>query len=344
MHVINARNVNDALYSGIQYLSKVGIRRDSRNGPVKIAPTPVTTVYQRPLERVLLWSERDANPFFHLYESLWMLTGRNHVAMLARYAKQMLQYSDDGKILHGAYGYRWRYFFQRDQLALIAESLKKNPDDRRQVLQMWSAEDDLSRAGKDVPCNVIATFQINTDGALDLTVFCRSNDIIWGAYGANAVHFSFLLEYMALWIGAPVGRLYQVSVNWHAYLEVFEPLEAAFRDPMQPRDSYEHTIKPLLLEGTIGEIDRTISEVLVLVDQENQYPIAAQWLERKEWAWTIYQILYAHEFWRNKAAPERYEQSLKVLNQLDQKIDFVVAAQDWIIRRAAKWMEKMVAK
>lgn len=351
MHVIEARNVNDALYLGIEHLSKVGIRRDSRNGPVKIAPTPVTTVYQRPLERVVLWPERDANPFFHLYESLWMLAGRRDVAPLARYAKQMLEYSDDGKTLHGAYGYRWRHYFNHDQLKLIAEALQKNPDDRRQVLQMWSAELDLGRTGKDVPCNVMATFQINTEGTLDLTVFCRSNDIIWGAYGANAVHFSFLLEYMALWVGVPVGRLYQVSVNWHAYLEVFEPLEAAFKDPMQPAAEYVYGgVKPMTFQNadpknptTIAHVDKGISILLDMADEEK----VEEWHlpgAESHWVWVTHRLLYAHQLWRTKAAPERYELALEAISDLDPKIDFVIAAKDWIARRAAKWTQKMAVK
>jgi hypothetical protein len=45
----------------------------------------------------------------------------------------------------------------------------------------------------------------------------RSNDIVWGAYGANAVHFSYLLEYVASSIGVKVGRYWQVSNDFHIY-------------------------------------------------------------------------------------------------------------------------------
>src|SRR4051812_36564006 len=70
---------------------------------------PVILTYEKPLERVLFNAARDANPFLHLYEALYMLAGRNDVAPLAYYAKQMRQYSDDGVTLNGSYGYRWRY-------------------------------------------------------------------------------------------------------------------------------------------------------------------------------------------------------------------------------------------
>ena len=43
------------------------------------------------------------------------------------------------------------------------------------------------------------------NGRLQMTVHCRSNDIIWGTYGANAVHFSILQEYVAARIGVDLG-------------------------------------------------------------------------------------------------------------------------------------------
>jgi thymidylate synthase len=59
---------------------------------------------------------------------------------------------------------------------------------------------------------------------LDLTVCCRSNDVIWGAYGANAVHFSVLQEYLAGRIGVGVGRMYQLSNNFHGYVDALDRL------------------------------------------------------------------------------------------------------------------------
>jgi hypothetical protein len=234
MIIIEANNVNDALIIGLRKLESDGVLRDSRNGPVRVFPDPVTTKYKDPTERVIFFPERDANPFFHLMESLWMISGRNDVEWISRFSSNIANYSDNGVTFHGAYGYRWRNAFPAydeggsfviDQLATIAKLLKQNPDDRRTVLQMWDASCDLGRDGKDFPCNLIATFRINPYGYLDMTVFNRSNDMIWGAYGANAVHFSFLQEVMASWIGVQVGSYYQISTNFHAYLNTLEKVQ-----------------------------------------------------------------------------------------------------------------------
>ena len=237
MRVLNVTNVNQALADGLWLLRTGGVKETSRNGPVIVAPGPVCTVYYKPWERVLFSPTRDANPFFHLMEALWMLAGRNDLKFPKQFNKRFGEYSDDGKTVPGAYGYRWRKYFEYDQLDALVKELRVNPNTRRAVLTMWNAHpiweyfddgyelqvaDDLKLAmsgGKDVPCNTHAYFDVR-GGKLNMTVCCRSNDIIWGAYGANAVHFSILMEYMAAKVGVPMGIYRQISNNYHLYPEV----------------------------------------------------------------------------------------------------------------------------
>ena len=235
MHVINARNVNDALAAGLRYLHTHGDQATSRNGDVLVSPMPVTTVYDMPKERVLFSAIRDANPFFHLMEALWMLAGRNDVAFPAQFAKHIASFSDDGIQFHAAYGHRWRTYFAHDQLQWVIDELRRDPTSRRIVLAMWDPGNEhplgsiaryvsgdhhsINCGTKDVPCNTHIYFLL-TGGALDMTVCNRSNDIIWGAYGANAVHMSVLHEFVAAAIGKPVGIYRQVSNNYHLYTNV----------------------------------------------------------------------------------------------------------------------------
>lgn len=222
-------------------------KTNSRNGPVIQATEPVLVTYLTPTQRVLFNQARDANPFFHLMEALWMLQGRNDLAPLEYYVSTFGQFSDDGSTLHGAYGKRWRSWFGYDQLQPIITELQDKPTSRRCVLAMWDAccceeckptrvrngvhtvaKHDLYMAltggGKDVPCNTHAYFMIN-NSRLDMTVCNRSNDLILGMLGANVVHFSFLLEYMAAHIGVDVGVYNQFTNNLHVYLENFKPTE-----------------------------------------------------------------------------------------------------------------------
>lgn len=227
---IKVRNVNDAVARGFHYLIQKGVKEESRNGDVLVFPEHMVTVYSNPNERVLFSHLRDANPFFHLMESLWMLYGRDDLAFPVQFNKRFAEYSDDGNMVHGAYGFRWRNSFGFDQLTAVINELKKNPKSRRCVLSMWDptphsvgGKDDLFMAmngGKDVPCNTHAYFNI-LNGKLNMTVCCRSNDVVWGAYGANVVHFSVLQEYIAAAVGVGLGTYTQMSNNYHAYTDIY---------------------------------------------------------------------------------------------------------------------------
>lgn len=226
MEILKVRNPHQGISILLDRIDHIGIVRDSRNGPVIMFPEPATIVYSNPMERVVFWPERDANPFFHAAEALWMLAGRRDVKYVAQFVKRMASFSDNGKNFHAAYGYRWRKNFQRDQLNELIVGLKTNPDCRRQVLGIWDVRKDLSRQGLDLPCNIGATFQIDHSGKLNMVVHNRSGDAMMGALGANVVHFSLLQEYIAAGVGVPVGKYWQVSSNLHVYMNDFEK----FRD------------------------------------------------------------------------------------------------------------------
>jgi len=244
MHTIHARNVNDAYVAGLKLLYHEGVERESRAGTVVEYPTCVATVYEKPWERVLFDPVRDANPFFHLMESLWMLRGQRDVGTVVRYNKRMDDYSDDGEIFHGAYGHRWRNHFSQDyrvldQLKIIIRRLAKDPEDRRCVLQIWDASHDLNINKVDVPCNTHVYFKIRDK--LHMTVGCRSNDIIWGAYGANAVHFSMLHQYVADCLDVEMGPYIQISDSFHAYQDIFgdKVISRVMHDDWKASDTYE---------------------------------------------------------------------------------------------------------
>jgi thymidylate synthase len=237
------RNVNDALWS-LTDLVKMG------DGWRKIAPRGLPTMewrgtfiteYQQPNERVLFDPVRDANCFFHFFESLWILDGRDDVKYLAQFNSNIASFSDNGTNFHAPYGWRLRKHFDDgwqtfDQLEHVIQLLRRQPDTRQAVLSIWDPAMDLGAASKDIPCNDLLFFKLR-DGKLSLTVACRSNDALWGAYGANAVQFSVILEFVARAIGAEVGCYLQVSDSFHIYHER-EDYQKFFQPRERPNNAY----------------------------------------------------------------------------------------------------------
>jgi len=334
MRTIIVRNVHQALVEGAYQLEQFGQETGSRNGPVKVLPVPLTTVYLKPTERVLFHPERDANPFFHLFETLWMLAGRDDVEFVSFFNSGMVNYSDDGKRFHAAYGHRWRKHFGTDQLDQIIRALDANPACRRQVLGMWDVRCDLGNPGKDLPCNTQAYFQIDLDGKLQMMVTNRSNDLIWGAYGANAVHFSFLQEYIAAGLGREVGLYYQTSFNTHYYTEAHQKLveQLAAKAPMPP-SQYTDPYSEGKVSNTIplmslprGRWDR---ELQMFMDQrgEGEY-------DDPFFAHVAAPLYRAYLAFKTKD-PDRFEQALREVGQCAAQ-DWMIACKEWLQRRQAK--------
>ncbi len=315
-------NVNAALCDGLRWLDLVGEEAPSRGGTVVAAPGPVMTTYLNPEERVLFSPMRDANPFFHLMESLWMLGGRNDLAFPLQFNSKFGAFSDDGVTLHGAYGHRWREHFGVDQLLRLAEELK-TPGTRRGVLGMWDPTVDLGRLGADLPCNTHAYFSVR-EGALDMTVLCRSNDVVWGAYGANAVHFSMLLEVMAGLVGARVGAYTQYSHNFHAYTDVIPraqfsalALDAASHDRYQDAPVEPFPVIGRSAELWLAELDMFLADVTgdTLYEEPFFNEVAAP----------IYNAWYA----RRRGDLDGCYAALDCCMALDWRI----ACSDWVTRR-----------
>lgn len=369
MKIIAARNVNHALSLGLQYLGTEGLPEESRAGPVLVSPVPVVTVYSHPRERVLFSPLRDANPFFHLAESLWMLAGRGDAAFLNRFIANFGQRfaEPDGRV-HGAYGFRWREALGYDQLDYIVKMLRWNPADRQAVLQMWDGaplmqghfppdkgieargEDDLRGKWRDRPCNTHVYFRVRSrvvgqDGAatgteswLDMTVCCRSNDMIMGAYGANAVHFSVLQEYVASMIGVDVGTYFQVSNNFHLYTGDLEQLTERHSrshslhslDIEVRSTAYEGQtlpVRPVRLVDDPGTFMRELVELLAAVDQEGDIEnMCNKFLSLT--AWPMFQ---AHRAYRLKKWDDT-----RWWGRAIEAPDWRRAAVEWLERRERK--------
>jgi thymidylate synthase len=241
-HVIRERNVNEAFLSGLWWLRTAGVREESRNGPVLVAPGPVITEYENPWERVLFEPRRDCNHVFHLLEALWMLTGSTDVTPLIPFNPRIVEYTEDLD-MHGAYGARWIYWGDHgfNQIEESISQLRANRNSRQVVISMWNPEWDLTTTQwKDRPCNTHLYLDCR-GGKLNMTVCCRSNDMLWGAYGANVVHFSILQEFIARAVGVPMGVYRQFSNNFHLYTDV--PMVAEFLNtpPTYAEDSYRTT-------------------------------------------------------------------------------------------------------
>lgn len=327
MFINQARNVCEALPNTVQHLAKHGIEESSRAGPVLVAPYPVMTITQYPRERVLFSAARDANPFFHMAEAIWMLAGRYDARFLDKFVGSFAKlYAEADGASHDAYGYRWRHGFGFDQLDYIVDKLSKKQFDRQCVIQMWDATgtfNDLRGDWKSRPCNTHCYLRINNH-KLDLTVSCRSNDMLWGAHGANAVHFSVLQEYLAARIGVDMGVMYQLSNNAHIYTKLLT--ELGLTEDFVDDRYYTGTIMPIIMFDEPESIDFDIQLLMQNLDDDNlvDNTYANSWFYN-----TMIVAMQAHRYFKLK----EFDLALEMAYEIEAH-DWRTACAEWIERRA----------
>lgn len=333
------RDVNDAFrllilkfnYGVDSDLSTIR-REDSRNGPVLRIEHPVLVKYEEPTERVLFNKARDANPFFHLVEALWMLAGRRGVIPLSFFNSRIHKYSDDGVTFNAAYGYRWRNYYESvDQLMSIARHLKLNPESRRAVLTMWTVLGDLDKVNvsKDVACNTHIYFSRDSrTGDLDMTVCNRSNDLIWGMLGANYVHMSFLQEYMASALGWGIGTYYHFTNNLHVYEDVWKKNAEKYIEEGRQEEGhpYDYIYKTVPLVRDLNQFDKEVQEFLYDIKALDANNFKEPFLSKVA-------VPMVQAYWQYKN-----EDLLEAINTAEsiEASDWRIACVQWLRRRKAK--------
>lgn len=224
MNSFTFRNVSTALPKLMDAVLEKGDEVGSRNGRTMELPfTHITLTH--PHERYIMTPHRKAALPAQIAETMWILAGRNDIEWLSHYLPRAAEFSDDGKTWRGGYGPRLRDFGGDginplsgngvDQLKHVVELLNNDPVTRRAVIGIYDPVVDTD-PGKDIPCNDFIQFMSRL-GKLDMHVFIRSNDLMWGWSGINAFEWSALQEIVAGLVGVQVGQLHFSISSLHLY-------------------------------------------------------------------------------------------------------------------------------
>lgn len=211
MLTFNSDRAQDNYLPQLNMLQEIGDNVEVRGRYTKELLNVATEVHE-PQHHCILIPERHWNPWLALSEFLWIMAGREDIATLVKYNRNITEFSDDGTHLYGAYGRRMRY-----QIDPLISRLQKDPTDRRAVISIWEPRD-LTAVTKDPPCNNLVYFKLR-QGELDMTVINRSNDLHWGLYAANVPTFGLLQEYIASRLGVGLGTQTHLSNSLHLYVD-----------------------------------------------------------------------------------------------------------------------------
>ena len=167
-----------------------------------------------PCDNIVTLKERKTSKKYLLAENIWYARGSNAVSFIGPFASMWTKITDDGLTNNSAYGYIWKYKHGFNQVEKIIEMLTKNPNNRRAVININTANADIIET-KDEQCTMYLQFLVR-DGKLNMTANMRSNDLIYGLTNDIAA-FTALQQYIAYRLNLHVGTYTHFDTSLHYY-------------------------------------------------------------------------------------------------------------------------------
>lgn len=159
-----------------------------------------------------------------IHELLWFLAGDTNVKYLQENGVRIWnEWADENGDLGHVYGYQWRSWPDYkgghiDQISEVVETLKKNPDSRRIIVNAWNVAD-IENMNLP-PCHAMFQFYV-ADGRLSLQLYQRSADCFLGV-PFNIASYALLLQMMAQVTGLKAGDFIHTLGDAHLYLNHIE--------------------------------------------------------------------------------------------------------------------------
>lgn len=166
------------------------------------------------LERTFLTNgRRNLSLQYAAAELLWYLSETGNTKMICAYAPQYEKFTEADGTAYGAYGAR-----MKEQLPMIIDLLRSNPNTRQAVISMWN-ETDLEHAIEgdraDIPCTTTWQFIIRSN-QLHMVCSIRSNDI-WLGLPYDVYVNTIMLRLIAQAVGVRPGSYTHQVGSLHLY-------------------------------------------------------------------------------------------------------------------------------
>jgi len=271
-------DINEAFRESLVDLDQIGKKLIIRGSEV-IEATDYSFIISNPTRRFLTCPYRYNNIAATVFETLWVMSGRNDLELLKFFLPNCVDYSDNGGKTWGAgYGNRLRYYHPNynryslfapgkgifedgkyisedvygipfyDQIDNVIKTLQQDPFSRQAiiVIPQPNIDYDINIKTKDRSCTIFVQFLIRDD-QLNCYVRSRSNDILWGVFNVNVFEFTFLQEIIAGILDTHVGEYHHNAVSFHYYMDKSNRIKNIINSKRYNVYKYENceNIKPI---------------------------------------------------------------------------------------------------
>lgn len=174
-------------------------------------------------------------------ELLWFLKGDSNVRWLQENGIRIWnEWADENGDLGPVYGVQWRSWptpdgRHVDQIAAALETLKANPDSRRNIVSAWNVSELENMALP--PCHLLFQLYV-ADGKLSCQLYQRSADMFLGV-PFNIASYSLLTHMFAQQAGLDVGEFIWTGGDCHIYDNHREQVETQLTRAPRPYPTLE---------------------------------------------------------------------------------------------------------
>jgi len=230
LNSIVGNTTNEIVFKAIEKLIKDGEKSPSRNGDMYVLYNAILNL-KNPRARHLALEGRKSNIFALMAETFWVFAGSNKISpYLEFFIPRAKDYSDDGETWRGGYPER---IYRFEQLESMLNKFKVDGlHTRRANLYIGNPDLDTDESleeifgineTKDIPCNQLMNAFVSVDKKVNVNMFSRSGDIIWGLGSINLFEFTYFQEIIYHWIkknideNVTLGEYSHFCTNMHLY-------------------------------------------------------------------------------------------------------------------------------
>jgi thymidylate synthase len=171
-----------------------------------------------------------------IHELLWFLKGDSNIKYLKENGVSIWdEWADENGELGPVYGVQWRSWptadgKQIDQIQKLVDSIKKNPDSRRHIVNAWNVAEVDNMALP--PCHTMFQFYV-ADGKLSCQLYQRSADIFLGV-PFNIASYALLTMMLAQVCNLEPGDFVHTLGDAHIYSNHFDQVELQLSRDFRP--------------------------------------------------------------------------------------------------------------
>ena len=213
-----------------------------------------------------------------LHELLWFIKGDTNIKYLNDNGVKIWNaWADENGDLGPVYGSQWRNWNGEgiDQLAMVVDQLKTNPNNRRIMISAWnpSVMPDTTKTfsenvanGKAAlpPCHAFFQFYV-AEGKLSCQLYQRSADVFLGV-PFNIASYALMVMMLAQVCDLEVGEFVHSFGDVHLYNNHFDQVELQLSRETKP-------LPMMKINPAIKDIEQFTFEDFELVGYEHHAPI-----------------------------------------------------------------------